>query len=581
MGKRSYSVRSRVLLFLFGLLIALLAAFFVSLFYLRQSVNQRILETTAAGTTSRVESLTTSMAESAMSLQRMAAYHPLSTLSGNPSEWYFFYKDLQGTLNMMESSYAPYSGAYYFVYNHRQDYLLRSSLHPMPVYEETELIALLKDPKAFKSYTWQNCTLHGTDYYIYVIRQEDFYIGVYLSAPSMLELFTEASGDNSLFAVLGDGIAFTAMQSPLTADKLAGHPDHLQMNGNYYSLQWFPTAYSFDVVSATLLPYGIASLFLESPFMLLVLLALFLFVPVFYYLMKHELIRPLNYLRFGFSRVAEGDLTFRGQENMFSTEFNEVIQTFNSMLRQIQELKVNYYEEKLLQQEAENRYLRTISYPHFLLNNLNLINNFAYAKNEEGIHTAVMNLSEYLRYFITADSSAHTLKNDVESARCYLNLNCLAYPDRILYDFDVDEELLRLHFPPLVISTIVENCIKHGLVQKETLKISLRLSTDSCREPARSAVLPDGWAGETEELFVFEARNNGPSFPEDVLTLINSTEIPDRNSTHIGLQSVKQTLHSLYGEDCLFRLRNETEGVLVSILIRMDTLLKRETDFGK
>ena len=575
------SVKSRILLFLIGFLAALLAAFFVSLFHLRQSANQRILETTAAGTTSRVEALTTAMADSAMSLQRMAAYRPLGSLSGNSSEWFFFYKDLQSTLNMMESGYAPYSGAYYFVYNHKQDYFLRSSLHAMPVYEENELIAWLRNPAPIKNYSWQTCTLHGTDYYIYCIRQGDFYSGAYISAPSVLEMFTRSAGTDSLFAVLGDGISFDAFESPLPAEELKGRPDHLRLDGNYYALQWYPTDYSFDIVSATLLSYGITSLFMESPFVLLVLLALFLFVPVFYYFMQHELIRPLNYLRFGFSRVAEGDLSFRGQENMFSSEFNEVIQTFNSMLRQIQELKLNYYEEKLLQQEAENRYLRTISYPHFLLNNLNLINNFAYAHNEEGIHTAVMNLSEYLRYFITADSSAHTLKNDVESARCYLNLNCLAYPDRIRYDFDVDEALLSLHFPPLVISTIVENCIKHGLVSKEVLQISLRLASAPCRETAEGSALAPGWAAPDEELFVFESRNNGPGFPESVLSLINSAEIPDRNSTHIGLQSVKQTLYSLFGDDCVFRLRNDPGGVLVSILIRMDTLKKREINTRK
>ena len=297
----------------------------------------------------------------------------------------------------------------------------------------------------------------------------------------------------------------------------------------------------------------------STPYILLLLLALFIFVPVFYIFMNKELLKPLNYLRFGFSRVAAGDLSFRGQTAMFSSEFNEVIKAFNSMLRQIRELRMNYYEEKILQQQTENRYLRTISYPHFLLNNLNLINNFAYEKNEEGIHTAVMNLSQYLRYFITADSSVHTLKNDVESARCYLNLNCLAYPDRIRYSFDVDESLLELSFPPLVISTIVENCIKHGLAGTDILKISLRLAREG-------------------NAFVFEAENNGPAFPDPVLHMVNSAEVPDKNTTHIGLLSVKQTLYSLYKDACSFKIQNHPDGVLVSIRIDMEALKKQQSD---
>ena len=71
------------------------------------------------------------------------------------------------------------------------------------------------------------------------------------------------------------------------------------------------------------------------------------------------------------------------RENMFTNEYNEVAKAFNTMVREIKDLRLNYYEEKLLQQKAENRFLRAISYPHFLLNNLNLINNFAYENNEK------------------------------------------------------------------------------------------------------------------------------------------------------------------------------------------------------
>ena len=598
-SKKTYSVRSRMTLLISVFLVSLLAVFLVQIIYSQRSANQRILETVYAGTSSRIESITNSMAESALSAQQMAAYLPFRSLSDNPSEWFFYYKNLQSTLNVLESNNFQYANIYYFAYNYKQDYFLKSSIHPMPVYDEEEMAAWLRSLSEFPSYSWQTKTINGTGYFIYGILQGDFYSGVFLSSASIQKLLSRSSVKDTVYAVYDPDGQFLSADERLDgsgaekkslAELLAGNPEILRSGSDFWRLQRYPTTYGFTVVSGTLLPGGGQALLSESPYLLLLVGCLFLFVPLFYLFMKRELVRPLNYLRFGFSRVSAGDLSFRGQQNMFSDEFNDVIVAFNSMLRQIRELRMNYYEEKILQQQAENRYLRAISYPHFLLNNLNLINNFAYEKNEEGIHAAVMNLSSYLRYFITADASSHTLKNDVESARCYLNLNCLAYPGRITYTFDADEKLMDWHFPPLIISTIVENCIKHGLVPGRELSIDLVLKAID-RAEASPALVPlfhaeTGSSGqvllfhaETEssgQVLLFRARNNGPSFPQEVLDMVNSPQMPSLDATHIGLAGVKQTLKSQFQDHCIFQLQNDPEGVTVLIEVDMQALRRKE-----
>ncbi len=584
-------------------LVFLIAAFLFNIIYTQRAANRRILETVYANTSSKIGSITNSLSESALSAQQMAAYLPFSSLSDDPSEWFFYYKDLQSTLNVLESNNFQYANIYYFAYNYKQDYFLRSSIHSMPVYEEKEMASWLSSLSEYPSYAWQKKTFSGTGYFIYGILQGDFYSGIFLSSSSIQKLLSQSSTDQTFFAVLdpegnfaslgqkaaalqatsgsqaaaSSGITSGPRSSPSSETassdfirRLLSGPDTLDLGKETYKLQRYHTDYGFSVVSGTSLPGGFKATLSENPYLLLILGCLFIFVPVFYWFLKRELIKPLNYLRFGFTRVASGDLSFRGQQDMFSREFNDVIIAFNSMLRQIRELRMNYYEEKILQQQAENRYLRTISYPHFLLNNLNLINNFAYEKNEEGIHTAVMNLSSYLRYFITADASSHTLKNDVESARCYLNLNCLAYPGRITYQFDVDEELLKLHFPPLIISTIVENCIKHGLMPGRPLSIDLILHRID--PPGAGFSHPAGQDGLQESFLLFEARNNGPAFPEDVIRMVNSPEMPPRDTTHIGLAGVKQTLKSHFQDHCIFQIQNTSEGVTVLIQVSLDAL---------
>lgn len=567
--KREHSVKNRILLLLFLFSAVLLAATWFNMLSLGKKANQRELERVASGTSARLESLTDVMTESAASIQHMAAYLPLRVLSEDPSEWYFYYQDLQSTLNVLEASQFQTARIYYFAYNYRQDYFLKSSLHPINVYEEEDLKSYLASLEDFPSYTWQMQVFRGTGYYLYGFRQGDFYAGVFLSSDSIWKRFSSESPAETLYAVVGADDAYLTASQPLQELDAADHErllsgtGTLRLSGGTYRLQHFPGKYGFDIISATKVKDLFSSLLSESPFPYLMLVFLFLFVPVLYRFLDRELIKPLNYLRFGFSRVRDGDLSFRGQP-MFSGEFNELILAFNSMLRQIRELKVSYYEEKLLQEQAENRYLRTISYPHFLLNNLNLINNFAYSGNEEGIHEAVMNLSGYLRYFITADSSAHTLRNDVQSARCYLNLNQLAYPGQVFYAFEVDETLLDLHFPPLIISTIVENCIKHGLVPGRELHIDLKL-------------IRHEEAG--VEYLLFQAENNGPAFPDPVLSMVNDPGTPDTATTHIGLLSVKQTLASLVPKEEFFqpfRITNEADGVVVTIKVPLSSILAQE-----
>ena len=116
-------------------------------------------------------------------------------------------------------------------------------------------------------------------------------------------------------------------------------------------------------------------------------------------------------------------------------------------------------------------------------------------------------------------------------------------------------------FPPLIISTIVENCIKHGLTPGGSLLIDLSL----CRETR-----PEG------DCLLFRCVNNGPAFPEDILELINSPEIPEHLGTHIGLAGIKSTLMNQYGRHVNLAIENTATGATVTIRIPLSELGKAD-----
>jgi hypothetical protein len=56
-----------------------------------------------------------------------------------------------------------------------------------------------------------------------------------------------------------------------------------------------------------------------------------------------------------------------------------------------------------------------------------------------------------------------TLGREVAYARAYLNVQQIRMGDRLKFQFDVPDALLQLDFPPMMLLTLVENAIKHGI----------------------------------------------------------------------------------------------------------------------
>ena len=558
---RIHSIQFRLLMVFITFITILVIIFYINYRQIQKESAKRVLDTVSANTSAMLGSINASLAESETSVQLLSSFVPSTALSKDSSVWYFFYRDLQTTIGLLESKDYQYANIHYFTYNHAQNYFLRSNRQTVNVFEEKALGAWLNDSEGVLNQTWQDVAFENTHYYIYSLKKGDFYLGAFISAPSILEKLTASSSEETSFAITGKSgdYMFTRVSSamPDDTDLYFAEDGIKKVNGRDYALTKHTSKYGFTVFTSTPAFDRVDRVFLNMGPMIIIISLLLIFI--FYLLTYRGCIRPLNYLRYSLSRVSSGDLTVRMREDMFTNEYNELAKSFNVMVREIKDLRVNSYEEKLSKQQAENRYLRAISYPHFLLNNLNLINNFAYEKNEQGIHDVVLNLSRYLRYFITADFDRHTLKNDVESAKSYLNLNSLTYPGRLNYSFEVDEELLDIAFPPLVISTIVENCIKHGLTPGSVLNIDISL---------KKAQTPEG------ELMLFKCINNGPGFPEDVVELINSPDVPEHIGTHVGLLSIKSTLMSQYGQTAGFRIENTPTGATVSISIYVNELRK-------
>jgi len=113
--------------------------------------------------------------------------------------------------------------------------------------------------------------------------------------------------------------------------------------------------------------------------------------------------------------------------------------------------------------EARLHSLRAQIEPHFLFNTLANVQQLYRTDPGRGRKM----LASFVAYLRTAlpqmRQDETTLAQEVDLARTYLDVLQVRMGERLKVTFDIPDELAELAFPPLALSTLTENAIKHGL----------------------------------------------------------------------------------------------------------------------
>ncbi|MFK2905160.1 histidine kinase [Dyella ginsengisoli] len=148
-------------------------------------------------------------------------------------------------------------------------------------------------------------------------------------------------------------------------------------------------------------------------------------------------------------------------------------------------------------------------------------------------------LIQYLRHSLpSSDESLSTLGDELERTRAYLEIIRIRMGARLAMEVDVPDALRAIALPPMMLQTLVENAIKHGLEPK----------------PGGGTV----WifARRDEDRVMVTVADNGQGF--GVAT----------GGTGIGLKNVRERLRLLYGERAsLAVVANVPEGVAATITV--------------
>jgi Histidine kinase len=116
-------------------------------------------------------------------------------------------------------------------------------------------------------------------------------------------------------------------------------------------------------------------------------------------------------------------------------------------------------------QLAELRLLKSQLNPHFLFNALNTVRSLI-ADNPSRAQSAVTRLANTLRYTLSSrQDELVTLSQELDIVADYLELESMRFEDRLRIENHVPADAAGVHIPMMLLQTLVENAIKHGIAE--------------------------------------------------------------------------------------------------------------------
>ena len=172
--------------------------------------------------------------------------------------------------------------------------------------------------------------------------------------------------------------------------------------------------------------------------------------------------------------------------------------------------------------EAEVKLMVSQIEPHFIYNTLSSISSLIKIDPEKA-QNGLDDFTEYLRANLTSISKTGltSFVNELKHIETYLSLEKMRFDERLNIVFDI--QVKEFAVPPLSIQPIVENAVKHGILQK------LEGGTITVK------------SYETDEAYIVEIIDDGVGF--------NINDETYKNGDHIGINNVKYRLSTMcHGE---------------------------------
>jgi len=254
--------------------------------------------------------------------------------------------------------------------------------------------------------------------------------------------------------------------------------------------------------------------------------------------------RPVESLVGSMEEVKSGWLK-RVSMKLPDDEIGRLKNSYNDMLVEINSLIEELLEKEKTMQKAELEALQEQIKPHFLYNTLDTIAYLALENPREEVYDSIETLGNFYRKFLSKGSKEISLRDEVEIVRDYLKLQKLRYEDIFEDEYDIQESLLDMKIPKLILQPLVENSLYHGIRPKGE-KCLIRIS-----------------AYEKDDEIFIKVYDTGIGMAQSRIDAFMKGD-----SKSYGLRKTIERIRCYYGREDVYEIRSQ-EGYYCEVTIKI------------
>lgn len=215
-------------------------------------------------------------------------------------------------------------------------------------------------------------------------------------------------------------------------------------------------------------------------------------------------------------------------------EYSFILQNVIKTFIEQSYLKVQLSEKKYRLKTMEFVALQSQINPHFLFNTLKTIfwKSISLTGDQNEVSNMIENLSNILHYSLGNYEKTVTLADEIKSAQSYIEIQKVRYKDKFRVIWQYDDTLTKYSVLKLLLQPLIENCIYHGIKEKEGFSY-IKIKMTLVKSNIRITII-----------------DNGLGITPDTLSEIRKKLNEDGEYTeHIGLSNTNKRLKLAYGDE--------------------------------
>ena len=214
--------------------------------------------------------------------------------------------------------------------------------------------------------------------------------------------------------------------------------------------------------------------------------------------------------------------------------------------------------------------------PHFLYNILENIRSESLLNGLESVANMAELLGDFYRYTISQEDNFVSLKEELDNAEVYFQIQRFRFSKKLELKVKVQENLLSLKVPRILLQPIVENSIVHGLEGRESGG-EVEISISRSNQHVYIQVSDDGIGIEEEKLRQIneDLRNIRRGFQGGVVGKGGM----GKAGMGVSLLNIQERIHLLYGREYGLYLQSlENAGTDVCMVLPRELSVKQEEE---